>query len=379
MIALSEYSELVTTIYDAGLDDRRWPVALERLARAFNASQVVLSHEDLARQLGATVAHGADPAYVRSYLDRYMHHNPLSARRSGIRAGSIVTDRMVLPKEEFQRTEFRNDFLRPQDVETCLTVVLLHDGDRVSALALWRPERGREWDRPELDLLSLLAPHLKRAVDVNRRICDLRFEQQSAFEALERLQHGIVIVQTGGKISFVNRAAAAIVARADGVTINGSGFHAALPSHDAALQRAIAAAAGDGSRPCTGAMLALSRPSGRRSFAVHVVPLRVPSDSIVDRRAGAVVMIVDPEQELQIAPAQLRQLYDLTPAEATVATLILHGQGLQSVADELRVTLSTVRIHLQRVFEKTQTHRQAELVRRLLDIQAGIRPDEPTR
>jgi DNA-binding CsgD family transcriptional regulator len=40
------------------------------------------------------------------------------------------------------------------------------------------------------------------------------------------------------------------------------------------------------------------------------------------------------------------------------------------VAEELSVTLSTVRIHLQRGFEKTQTHRQAELVRLLLDIQA---------
>ncbi|MFD0325598.1 helix-turn-helix transcriptional regulator [Lysobacter gummosus] len=48
--------------------------------------------------------------------------------------------------------------------------------------------------------------------------------------------------------------------------------------------------------------------------------------------------------------------------------LTSEGHGLQHVANALGVTLSTVRIHLQHVFEKTNTHRQAELVRLLLQI-----------
>jgi DNA-binding CsgD family transcriptional regulator len=72
-------------------------------------------------------------------------------------------------------------------------------------------------------------------------------------------------------------------------------------------------------------------------------------------------------------------LNSLTPAEAVVAIQMLRGQGLQAAAKERRVTLSTVRIHLQRVFEKTGAHRQAELVRLLLNVQAGLRPEEPTR
>ena len=51
------------------------------------------------------------------------------------------------------------------------------------------------------------------------------------------------------------------------------------------------------------------------------------------------------------------------------------GHGLQSVADELRVTLSTARTHLQSVFEKTGTHRQAELVRLLIELATTTLPD----
>ena len=60
------------------------------------------------------------------------------------------------------------------------------------------------------------------------------------------------------------------------------------------------------------------------------------------------------------------------PAEAEVAVRVLRGHGLPSVAGELRVSLSTVRTHLQRVFQKTGAHRQAELVRLLMELEASL-------
>jgi DNA-binding CsgD family transcriptional regulator len=50
------------------------------------------------------------------------------------------------------------------------------------------------------------------------------------------------------------------------------------------------------------------------------------------------------------------------------------GDGLQSVAERMRVSLSTVRAHLQHVFEKTGTRRQAELARLLLSLETGLLP-----
>ncbi|WP_246687297.1 LuxR C-terminal-related transcriptional regulator [Mesorhizobium sp. B2-5-9] len=46
-----------------------------------------------------------------------------------------------------------------------------------------------------------------------------------------------------------------------------------------------------------------------------------------------------------------------------MATAVARGEGLQAVADEVGISLTTVRTHLQHVFEKTETRRQAELVR----------------
>ena len=86
--------------------------------------------------------------------------------------------------------------------------------------------------------------------------------------------------------------------------------------------------------------------------------------------AAALVLIIDHGCESQLEPDDLRNIFDLTQAEARVALLVLKGHGLQFVADKLCVGLSTVRVHLQRVFEKTQTHRQAELAKLLVELEA---------
>jgi DNA-binding CsgD family transcriptional regulator len=46
----------------------------------------------------------------------------------------------------------------------------------------------------------------------------------------------------------------------------------------------------------------------------------------------------------------------------------MRGAHLRDIADELSVSYQTVRTHLQHIFDKTDTHRQAELVRLLLRL-----------
>jgi DNA-binding CsgD family transcriptional regulator len=81
---------------------------------------------------------------------------------------------------------------------------------------------------------------------------------------------------------------------------------------------------------------------------------------------AAIVFVTDPDR-LVVAPrSHLRDLYGLTEAEARAADAVLDARGLSDIADKLGVSLSTVRTLLQRAFEKTDTHRQSELVQLLL-------------
>ena len=58
----------------------------------------------------------------------------------------------------------------------------------------------------------------------------------------------------------------------------------------------------------------------------------------------------------------LRCHFDLTPAEARLALHLVAGETLRSAAVKLSIAYETVRTQLKNIFNKTGTHRQAELV-----------------
>ncbi len=64
----------------------------------------------------------------------------------------------------------------------------------------------------------------------------------------------------------------------------------------------------------------------------------------------------------------LRRRYDLTCSEALLAHKLALGKSLEVASHEMGITLSSSRTYLKRVFSKTGTNRQAELVSQMLLI-----------
>ena len=64
-------------------------------------------------------------------------------------------------------------------------------------------------------------------------------------------------------------------------------------------------------------------------------------------------------------PELLQALFDLTPAEARIASLVIDGKSVDSISKIQSVSLNTVRTQLKSVFMKTGVDRQVDLVRLL--------------
>jgi DNA-binding CsgD family transcriptional regulator len=76
----------------------------------------------------------------------------------------------------------------------------------------------------------------------------------------------------------------------------------------------------------------------------------------------AVVLITDPEQPGPAKLDLLVQLYGLTPKEAEIAVNLSQGKTVEQTAEQLGMTYQTARTHLRRLFIKTGTSRQTELL-----------------
>jgi DNA-binding CsgD family transcriptional regulator len=254
--------------------------------------------------------------------------------------------------------------------------VLGHIGDAMEGVTwgVLQPDGAEPLKDHGQCLLRFLAPHLQRAVQLFVRLCALDARAQAAEDALDRIPLGVALVSAKGKVLRLNRTAEAIVASGDGLWVGRNGLRAAGFDETRSLQRLIAEAAatavGDGM--CAGGAISLSRPSGAQPLPVLVAPTSGKRLADGPCWPAAIVFIGYPEQEAQDPTGLLRRLYGMTPAEASLASILLQGRDLTEAARELGVTMNTVRTQLRCVFDKTGARRQAELVRILLRGPAGL-------
>lgn len=352
---------LVGHIYDAAVEPGRWPQVLEKLSDFLEGAATKLTFQNAKTSRSEASSVRMPPEADRTYAQYYYKTNVFLPRIAKLRAGTLIPVWNLLPREAYQRSEFYNDFCRPGDMCHPIGVVLANDPDVRVVFTCGRAKAAGEFEPEHLDRLRHIGPHLVRAASVSLRLSRSEVVSNANTEALDRVAQGVLIVAANGEILFANRAAELLLAEADGIRTEKSALRASTPADAAQFRRLIAAAAerADGA----GGVMALARPVPRRPLGVLVAPLTRDSTWFVTGRSAAIVFVADPDSALQTAQDQLRNLYRLTPAEAAVALLIARGEGLQAVADELEIGLTTARTHLQHVFEKTQTRRQAELVR----------------
>jgi DNA-binding NarL/FixJ family response regulator len=77
--------------------------------------------------------------------------------------------------------------------------------------------------------------------------------------------------------------------------------------------------------------------------------------------ARRVIQHFQSPRQLPASPA-----HDLTPHEIRILRLLVEGHYYQTAADELGVTVNTIRFHLRRIYEKLQVHSKAEAVAKAL-------------
>jgi DNA-binding CsgD family transcriptional regulator/PAS domain-containing protein len=349
----------IALIYDAAVDPSLWPAVLERMVDRVGGSHGSLVMERSGGGGDGVIAR-MDPAVLRQYLPQCHTSEPLTFNPS-IAAGQFLTDRQMASRQELTSSRYYREFLRPVGINSLVTALLWRGADFKCCINLTRSPREEEFDANDLAPVRELGPHLVRAIGVSLRLREASLVSRGDEAVLDRLPHGVILLDRRGGIQFVNREGEAILAARDGLASRPGGLAGARQSDSERLAGAIAkAAAGEGSA------LRIWRPSGRRPFVVLVAPFRLATDWLSTASSSMIVTVTDPERNPVTSEARLMQLYGLTRAEAAIAVRLLNGQDLAEIAQERCVSPRTVRIHLSQIFAKTGASRQADLVRVLL-------------
>jgi DNA-binding CsgD family transcriptional regulator/PAS domain-containing protein len=363
---------IIGSIYDAALDRSRWSESLSGLsnyARLGDSFLAVANPRTMSFPL-IEMEH-SDRTVEREFLQNWA----TPERNLWLRAAATVMpvglalslDRFV-PRQLLEQTDHYRRLLVPWHAEQCIGSVLARGQDGMAIYSAYRSGRDPSFDERDEEILGRFAPHLRRALQVQQRLCGVEAAGRQALEVLHHLELGVVLLDGRQRVLFANRSASDIMARGDGLSETGGELVASLPETAKSLACLLTEATCTGRRRGRGAggALLLKRPSGKRALSVLVAPLGDNPFHLGTRVPVAAVFLTDLERRHSDPMQAFARLYRLTPREAVVADLVARGASLRQVADTLGVAVSTVRTHLYRVFDKVGVRRQAELVKLVL-------------
>src|SRR5260370_15528591 len=176
-----------------------------------------------------------DPDLMRALARRHVGA-PWTHAGIGPPPGTTFSIDAVVPARDLVKTEFYGEILRPQQILHCGCAPLARDGERVVGLSVFRTPTIGPVESEDLRLLSLVAPHFKRAAQIAWRLGTLAVLDAAKTAALDGLEHGVLLIDAGGPLLFSNRAAGTILAFRDGLAVaRGGGLRGALAGHTARL------------------------------------------------------------------------------------------------------------------------------------------------
>jgi DNA-binding CsgD family transcriptional regulator len=362
VLTIEEFSHLVALIYAAATAPEQW----ESVIRAIQSSLDGTAGSLL--RVGALLSFHESSLPVESLQSYEQYYSRLDYALAAVQLGPVGAVRtgaeVLVPN---RNEEFYADWMRPNQLEDGL-FVRLSNGPQPTYFIICTSDRSGSFGDPDrLKVMNGLVVHLQQALRTQDQLTALATNNGALAGALEAVRHGIVIVGPECLVLNLNSAAETIFRAEDGLSHRHGHLTATGTRTDQELRRALHCALADGTTDVpSGHAFTCVRPSGKRPYVIHVLPLARATYDETSRGPVALVLIIDPERESESATTLLRRLHGLTATEAEVALRISRGISLKQISDELSVSYETIRTHVQHVFDKTDTHRQGELVRLLL-------------
>jgi DNA-binding CsgD family transcriptional regulator len=361
---------LLPRIYEVNHGSDSWAPLLDEIGHCLGGKAVALISHDFSHNQGFIyAASGYDQNSLESYTLHHARHNVWLAQERDYRVpGKVHLGEDVVPESELIRTDFYSNWLHPQDLHHRLCAVLSRARRTAVFLEVMRPRGWGRFEHTDIERCRLLLPHLQRVLRMHHRLAELEIERNAAFDALDHLPWGVVLVDQQGNRLVANRRAQEILMAGDGLMANGDGLRAELCDETARLDRLLGSAlkAAGGQASSAGGTLSITRPSGAHPLSVLVVPLRTKAETLGDRVPAAAIFLNDPDMRTDSNEQHLRELYALTVVEARLAAWLSRGKSVEEAARAMGVTVNTARAYLKRIYNKTGVRRQSELVRLLL-------------
>jgi len=253
------------------------------------------------------------------------------------------------------------EWVVPNRLDDFFWVALMKQPTRVGSLMVVTDKDRRQITADDLNMISLLAPHVRRAVTIGDMFEAERRVAEIFRSVVENLGHPVLVVSHDMQIIFANSAAEALLAENGAVSSLRGQLSFNYAHANAAVGRAVELGMRDEfALGPAGINVPLAR-TGTPAVA-HVMPLaRRDISARISQRAAAAIFIAAAGSTPLPALEAIAALFGLTAAEKRVAGHVATGMNRRDIAAASGVSEGTVKSQLGAIFDKTRTSDQREL------------------
>lgn len=348
-----QMTDLTDRIYEAAFQPECWPATLNDLAAASGSLGGVLQvvrRGTVPRWIASPGVEAAFAAYARAADFTSTHER---AARWISRGQSFLRDVDVYDPADLAADPSRNMLAGLGLGHQIGAILLMPTGD--TACFTFERQLGDDpHTAQEQDILNNYLSHLARAGMMAVR---LGLEVARArVEAMTQIGLPAAVLRADGQVVAMNDALQAMddlfFASPQGSLV------LVAPRQNHRLSAAFARV----QTQTAAASIPLRNGSNLRPVVLHLLPLRRSARALFPD--GDIMLVVTPLAVSRMVPSveALCGLFDLSPSEARLAAALSAGRTLAEAATEVGITVKTARTYLERVFQKTVTHQQSELV-----------------
>ena len=368
------FERILASLYDAMLDDTRWPGGSALIDEACgltgNGLLVGEGPKDDVRVLfvGAYCRGQRREDLEREYLENYHPTDERVPRFRRLPDSRLVHINDLYTAEELKTSPTYNEMLLRAGMQHSLNVRL--DGPNGSYI-VWGPGDPVDsdgWGSSRIAMVKGLLPHIRQFVRVRQALVRAEARNTTVTALLDNPRVGVLHLDRRGRIMEANDRARGILRHGDGLSDRDGMLRARATADQVRLERLVGdALPTSGAAAVSGSML-LRRSPVLPPFVVHVKPVGVPQPDYGARHVAALVLIVEPGRQHRVDPDLVARTLELTRAESQVAVWLAEGKSVRDMAQATGHTEGAIYWHLKQIYRKQSISRQVDLVRLVLSL-----------
>jgi DNA-binding CsgD family transcriptional regulator/PAS domain-containing protein len=370
----SGLSDLVGAVYDCIPDASLWQGTLDRIRQLCDGHLATLAVLDTDLKSARFSVACGDPDVLAPLVSTYSSDMAFFSAVPKMELDVPLTvDSMYeldgpTARERWLSSKMAREWAMPNRLDDFIWVPVMKQPGRVGNLVVITHKDRPQITRADLELVSSLSPHVRRAVTIGDLFESERRKGEIFRDIVDTLSHPVLIVSSDMQIIFANLAAEKLLQAKDMLaSLRGELSFTFSHAHRAITQAVETGQHDEFALGPTGINVPLAN-SATPSVA-HVMPLaqRDPSQRISQRAAAAIFIASAGSAPLPAMDA-IAALFGLTAAEKRVAAQVASGKSRHDIALASGVSDGTVKSQLAAIFDKTNTSDQRDLALLVRDL-----------